>query len=125
MNLLSFRWISSHDAVECASERRREGSARRAATLRASATANRHRSIVRAIHRASLLACLCSPAAAAPPENADPLFTPWYRSLRQPGTGAECRGLADCRIVEFRRNGDIYEVFVDERRRLTRPYWAR
>jgi hypothetical protein len=94
-------------------------------TLRASTTAERHRWIVRGILRALMLACLCSPAAAAPPENPDPRFTPWYKSLRQPGTGAECCGLADCRIVEFRRNGESYEVFVDDRWRLTRPYWAR
>ncbi len=68
---------------------------------------------------------LCAPAAAAPPDNPDPRFSPWYKSLRQPGTGAECCGIADCRIVEFRRNGEGYEVFVDERWRLSRPYWAR
>jgi hypothetical protein len=73
----------------------------------------------------ALGALLCASASAAPPDNPDPLFTPWYKSLRQPGTGAECCGIADCRIVEFRRNGEGYEVFVDQRWRLTRPYWTR
>jgi hypothetical protein len=68
---------------------------------------------------------LCAPAAAAPPENPDPRLTPWYKSLRQPGTGAECCGIADCRMVEFRRNDDGYEVFVDQRWRLSKPYWTR
>jgi hypothetical protein len=97
----------------------------RAGTLRASATAKRLRRMVRGMLRASVLACVCASALAAPPENPDPRLTPWYKSLRQPGTGAECCGLADCRIVEFRRNGDGYEVFVDQRWRLSRPYWTR
>ena len=91
----------------------------------ASATAKRFGRIGRGIARASLLVWFCAPVTAAPPDNADPRFSPWYKSLRQPGTGAECCGLADCRIVEFRRNGDGYEVFVDQRWRMSAPYWTR
>jgi hypothetical protein len=92
--------------------------------LGTSATGNRFSTIGRSVVLAVVLS-FAAGAAAAPPENADPRFTPWYRSLRQPGTGAECCGLADCRVVEFRRTGDVYEVFVDERWRLSKPYWAR
>jgi hypothetical protein len=92
--------------------------------LDTSATGNRFSTIGRSVVLAVVLS-FAAGAVAAPPENADPRFTPWYRSLRQPGTGAECCGLADCRVVEFRRTGDVYEVFVDERWRLSKPYWTR
>jgi hypothetical protein len=62
-------------------------------------------------------------AAAAPPDNADARFTPWYKSLRQPGTGAECCGLADCRAVAFRRTVGGYEILIDQQWRLSAPYW--
>jgi hypothetical protein len=38
------------------------------------------------------------PALAAPPDNFDPKLSPWFDSLRQPGTGAGCCSIADCRL---------------------------
>ncbi|GAC1332918.1 MAG: hypothetical protein NVSMB26_13270 [Beijerinckiaceae bacterium] len=82
----------------------------------------------RSIARIFALSCAIAiggPALAAPPDNPDPRLTPWYNSLRQPSTGAECCSLADCRTVEFRQSRDGYEVLVDQRWRLSSPYWAR
>src|SRR4051794_17706062 len=56
---------------------------------------------------------LASAALAAPPPDADPSLSPWFRSLRVPGTGTSCCSIADCRPVESRITGDHYEVFVD------------
>ena len=54
-------------------------------------------------------------ARAAPPENADPALAPWFQSLRQPGTGVSCCSLADCRIADYRTDGNGYEAFVDDK----------
>jgi hypothetical protein len=54
-----------------------------------------------------------APVRAAPPENADPSLSPWYNSLRQPGTGALCCSIADCRPTEYRITRDHYEALVE------------
>lgn len=50
---------------------------------------------------------------AAPPDNADPRFAPWFEGLRQPGTGISCCSIADCRPVDYRVGADGYEVFIE------------
>jgi hypothetical protein len=64
-------------------------------------------------------------AAAAPPDRRDPALAPWFESLRQPGTGAPCCSIADCRTVEFRHDRDGYEVFIDGRWKMSVPFWLR
>ncbi|HLI12862.1 MAG TPA: hypothetical protein VKY65_14815 [Alphaproteobacteria bacterium] len=51
-------------------------------------------------------------AHAAPPPDADPALAPWFQSLRQPGTGASCCGLGDCRMTESRIVNGHYEALV-------------
>src|SRR6516165_1239854 len=55
---------------------------------------------------------LCRATRAAPPDNPDPALAPWFESLKQPGTGASCCSIADCRTVEFRQDRDGYEVLM-------------
>ncbi len=38
-------------------------------------------------------------AYSAPPPNANPELAPFFQSLQQPGTGASCCNLADCRSL--------------------------
>lgn len=54
-------------------------------------------------------------AHAAPPENADLSLAPWFQSLRQPGTGMSCCGIADCRSTEYMTIPDGYQVLIDDR----------
>ncbi len=56
-------------------------------------------------------------AIAAPPAGMpiDPEMGQWFQSLRQPGTGAGCCSIADCRPFESRIARDHYEIFVDNR----------
>ena len=56
---------------------------------------------------------LSQPAVAAPPDSVDPALAPWFESLKQPGTGAPCCSIADCRTVEFRQDRDGYEVLIE------------
>lgn len=51
----------------------------------------------------------------APPENADPALVPWFNSLRQPGTGALCCSIADCRPVDTQLGPNGYEVWIGGR----------
>ncbi|MBV9250516.1 MAG: hypothetical protein JO227_14870 [Acetobacteraceae bacterium] len=60
-------------------------------------------------------------AHAAPPEGADPKLAPWFQSLRQPGTGASCCNLADCRRVQYRIRGDHFQAFIGS----AFPRWTR
>lgn len=53
-------------------------------------------------------------ALAAPPENADPALGPFYRSLRQPGTGILCCSESDCRTVKTRLHDGREEIFIDK-----------
>ena len=68
---------------------------------------------------------LSQAAVAAPPDSPDPALTPWFESLKQPGTGAPCCSIADCRTVEFRQDRDGYEVLIDGRWRMSNPFWLR
>ncbi len=54
-------------------------------------------------------------AYAAPPDNADPSFAPWFQSLRQPGTGISCCSVADCRMTDYRTDATGYEALIDEK----------
>jgi hypothetical protein len=64
-------------------------------------------------------------AVAAPPDSPDPALAPWFESLKQPGTGASCCSIADCRTVEFRQDRDGYEVLIDGRWKMSIPFWLR
>ncbi|WP_249164331.1 hypothetical protein [Bradyrhizobium jicamae] len=68
---------------------------------------------------------LSQAAAAAPPDNPNPALVPWFESLKQPGTGAPCCSIADCRTVEFRQDRDGYEVLIDGRWKMSSPFWLR
>lgn len=61
---------------------------------------------------AALLA-LAATAHAQPPPNADPALAPWFQSLRQPGTGASCCSIADCRPTEYRTKDNHYEALIE------------
>ena len=52
-------------------------------------------------------------APAAPPENADPALAPFFQSLKQPGSGASCCSIADCRPADYRMAVDGYEAKLD------------
>ena len=52
-------------------------------------------------------------APAAPPDNADPALHGWFQSLKQPGSGASCCSIADCRPVDYRLVADGYEAKLD------------
>lgn len=62
---------------------------------------------------------------ALPPNNADPSLAPWFKSLKQPGTGAECCSIADCRTTEVRRDGQGYEVKIDQKWHVSSIFWLR
>lgn len=64
-------------------------------------------------------------AVAAPPDSPDPALAPWFESLKQPGTGAPCCSIADCRTVESRQDRDGYEVLIDGRWKMSVPFWLR
>jgi hypothetical protein len=68
---------------------------------------------------------LSQAAVAAPPDRRDPALAPWFESLKQPGTGAPCCSIADCRTVELRQDGDGYEVLIDGRWKVSVPFWLR
>jgi hypothetical protein len=61
-------------------------------------------------------------ASAAPPvgQPIDPEMHKWYESLRQPGTGAGCCSIADCRPYDSRVADDHYEI-LDHTRWLPIP----
>ena len=66
----------------------------------------------------TLLALLlvASLAVGAPPpgvEQTDPQTGVWFRSLHQPGTGALCCGISDCRAVKARATDGHYEALID------------
>lgn len=62
---------------------------------------------------------------ALPPDNADPSLAPWFKSLKQPGTGAECCSIADCRPAEVRRDSQGYEVKIDQKWHVSSTFWLR
>jgi len=61
------------------------------------------------------LLLLTLPVQAAPPPDADPALSPWFHSLRQPGTGMSCCSIADCRPVDYRTTPNGYEVWIEDR----------
>jgi hypothetical protein len=61
------------------------------------------------------LLLLSAPVRAAPPADADPALSPWFQSLRQPGTGVSCCSVADCRPVDYRTTASGYEVWIENR----------
>lgn len=77
--------------------------------------------VVKAALIAGLLVWAVPTALAAPPEGADPTLAPWYQSLRDPQTGGGCCSIADCRPVEYRIDGDRYEVLWEEKWRPVPP----
>jgi len=101
------------------------GAQRRVTPLSASAA---HREISGRFGRTIAVAvglALSQAAGAAPPDNPNPALAPWFESLKQPGTGASCCSIADCRTVEFRQDRDGYEVLIDRRWKLSSPFWLR
>jgi hypothetical protein len=68
---------------------------------------------------------LSQAAVSAPPDSPDPALAPWFESLKQPGTGASCCSIADCRTVDFRQDQDGYEVLIDSRWKMSIPFWLR
>jgi hypothetical protein len=67
------------------------------------------------------LSLLSVPAAAAPPPDADPTLSPWFQSLRQPGTNVSCCSIADCRPVDYRTTPSGYEVWIEDRWQAVPP----
>ena len=45
----------------------------------------------------------------------DPAMSNWYQSLKQPGTGAGCCSVADCRPYDSRLVADHYEILLNHR----------
>jgi hypothetical protein len=72
---------------------------------------------------ASLLAF--GSALAAPADGVDPKLSPWFEGLTQPGTGAGCCSIADCRVAEVRHDAEGYQVKVDGRWGLSAAFWLR
>jgi len=60
-----------------------------------------------------ILTASAGAACAQPPDGANPSLHGWYESLKQPGTGASCCSIADCRPVDYRLAGDGYEAFLN------------
>ena len=73
--------------------------------------------------RAGLILISVAPAVAAPPENPDPVLRRWFEGLRQPGTGAPCCSISDCRRVEARKGDKGWEIWVDARFGFSTPFW--
>ena len=71
------------------------------------------------------IALSITPVHARPPDNADPSLAPWFKSLKQPGTGAECCSISDCRAAEVRRDSQGYEVKVDPKWHVSSTFWLR
>jgi hypothetical protein len=70
-------------------------------------------SIMRRAWFAALLLA-STPAHGAPPPDVDGRFSGWFRGLAMPGTRTPCCDIADCRMVEARRNSKTrhYEAKV-------------
>jgi hypothetical protein len=60
---------------------------------------------------------------AQPPDRVDPSLSPWFESLKQPGTGAGCCSIADCRAAEVRRDNQAYEVKIDHTWHVSSIFW--
>ncbi len=77
--------------------------------------------LVNAVGTVGVVALSAIPGRSAPPPNADPGLSAWFNSLRQPGTGASCCSIADCRPVDYRLGPAGYEVFIDNTWRPVPP----
>lgn len=66
--------------------------------------------MLRTLAFALAAAALSAGAFAAPPPDADMSLAPWFRGLRQPGTGMSCCSIADCRRVDYEITPDGYVV---------------
>jgi hypothetical protein len=73
---------------------------------------------------AGFFAAIAASALAAPPDNPDPALSPWYKSLRQPLSGAPCCSIADCRPTDARQSAVGWEVWIDRRFGESREFWA-
>ena len=71
------------------------------------------------------IALSATPLDAQPPDDFDPSLSPWFDSLKQPGTGAGCCSIADCRAAEVRWDGQGYEVKVDQKWHVSSVFWLR
>jgi hypothetical protein len=60
-------------------------------------------------------------AAAAPPPDPDPALAAWFDSLKQPGTGARCCSIADCRPSPYQQTAEGYRVLMNGRWRDIPP----
>src|SRR5271168_2433349 len=49
---------------------------------------------------------------AAPPPNANPELSPWFKSLHQPQTNLSCCDLSDCRTVRYRIVDGHFQAFI-------------
>jgi len=56
-----------------------------------------------------------APANGAPPPGADVTLAPWFRTLKQPDSGAQCCDIADCRNYPVQPDGDRYLVLYEGR----------
>ena len=92
-----------------------------------SASTAHHEAAVRIGGKIAIAVCIAlnQAAAAAPPDTPDPALAPWFESLRQPGTGAPCCSISDCRTAEIRQDRDGYEVLIDGRWKMSIPFWLR
>lgn len=59
------------------------------------------------------LGALAGVAQAHPPPDADMSLAPWFRSLKQPGTGMSCCSIADCRQTDVRVRNGQYQALVE------------
>ncbi len=70
------------------------------------------RSLTGLMLASACLSLLCGAAKADPPPNADPVLAPWFQAQRVPGTAVSCCDVSDGRPVEYRMQGDRYEVYL-------------
>ena len=56
-----------------------------------------------------------APANGAPPPGADVTLAPWFRTLKQPDSGAQCCDIADCRNYPVQPDGERYQVWYEGR----------
>ena len=75
------------------------------------------------VHRLALVAMLlfAGRADAAPPPDADPALSPWFRGLQAPDTGQSCCSITDCRPTETRTRDNHYEVLIGDRWLMVPP----
>lgn len=60
----------------------------------------------------ALIVALAVAAHGEPPAGADPALAPFFQSLKQPGSGASCCSVADCRPVKTRFSVTGLQAFI-------------